>query len=184
MKMTLHLHFEKRLVLQHLFSSSNQILSWGQKNFHTNFYLPSFGIDDLKFVFWKTTFMTTPNFVNEIIFLIGGGDFFLWRGSLPNFCTNLLVRVELGYPPNVNFLCKPLLGEKYVDGKKKRKEIKHSLDYLVHIALPGVDILLVFHTPGVWKSINEFVENVEGNCCCLVLEKVKIGWRLVPIWEK
>ena len=42
-------------------------------------------------------------------------------GSLTPFflCANLLVRVKLGYPPNFNFLGKPLLGEKYVHGKKK-----------------------------------------------------------------
>ena len=32
------------------------------------------------------------------------------------------VRVKLGYPPNFNFLGKPLLGEKYVEGKKKEDE--------------------------------------------------------------
>ena len=35
---------------------------------------------------------------------------------------NLLVRVELGYPPNFNFLGKPLLGEKYVEGRRKKEE--------------------------------------------------------------
>ena len=39
-------------------------------------------------------------------------------GPLPLFfCANLLVRVK--FPPNFNFLGKPLLGEKYVEGKKK-----------------------------------------------------------------
>ena len=38
------------------------------------------------------------------------------------FCTNLLVRVKLGYYPNLNFLVKPLLGEKYVEGKRRKKE--------------------------------------------------------------
>ena len=38
------------------------------------------------------------------------------------FCENLLVRVKLGYPPNFNFLGKPLLGEKYVEGRKKKEE--------------------------------------------------------------
>ena len=47
---------------------------------------------------------------------MGGG------GPLPYFfCMNLLVRVKLGYPPNFNFLGKPLLGEKYVEEKKKKK---------------------------------------------------------------
>ena len=34
----------------------------------------------------------------------------------------ILVRVKLGYPPNFNFLGKPLLGKKYVEGRKKEKE--------------------------------------------------------------
>ena len=38
------------------------------------------------------------------------------------FCENLLVRVKLGHPPNFNFLGKPLLVEKYVEGKKKKEE--------------------------------------------------------------
>ena len=38
------------------------------------------------------------------------------------FYANLLVRVKLGYPPNFNFLGKPLLGEKYAHGKKKEEE--------------------------------------------------------------
>ena len=37
------------------------------------------------------------------------------------FSKNLLVRVKLSYPPNFNFLGKPLLGEKYVEGKKERR---------------------------------------------------------------
>ena len=58
-------------------------------------------------------------------FFLGGGDFwdFFEGGPLPLFvCTNLLVRVKLGYPPNFNFLGKPVLGEKYVEGRKKEKE--------------------------------------------------------------
>ena len=34
---------------------------------------------------------------------------------------------KLGYPPNFNFLGKPLLGEKYVEGKKKEKERKRRI---------------------------------------------------------
>ena len=47
-------------------------------------------------------------------------------GPLPPFFfgTNLLVRVNLGFPPNFNFLCKPFLGEKYVAGKKKERRKK------------------------------------------------------------
>ena len=40
---------------------------------------------------------------------------------------NLLVRVKLGHPPNFNFLGKPLLGEKYVQGGKKEERIMPSL---------------------------------------------------------
>ena len=42
------------------------------------------------------------------------------------FCANLLVSVKLGYPPNINILGKPLLGEKYMEGKKKKKEEKEK----------------------------------------------------------
>ena len=52
------------------------------------------------------------------------GDFFS-LGGVPYpifFCTNLLVRVKLGYPPNFNFLGKPLLIEKYVEGRKRKKK--------------------------------------------------------------
>ena len=51
------------------------------------------------------------------------------------FCENLLVRVKLGHPPNFNFLGKPLLGEKYVEGKKKeeeRKEKKNNAKFSGH----------------------------------------------------
>ena len=49
---------------------------------------------------------------------------FFGGGSLTPFffCENLLVRVILGHPPNFNFLGKPLLVEKYVHGRKKKKE--------------------------------------------------------------
>ena len=47
------------------------------------------------------------------------------------FCANLLVRVKLGYPPNFNFLGKPLLGEKYVHGKRKKKEEERIMPSLV-----------------------------------------------------
>ena len=52
---------------------------------------------------------------------------FLEGGSLTTFFfffTNLLVRVKLGYPQNFNFPGKPLLGEKYVEGKKKEERKK------------------------------------------------------------
>ena len=42
---------------------------------------------------------------------------------LPHFfCMNHLVRVNLGYTPNFNFLGKPLLEEKYVEGRRKKKK--------------------------------------------------------------
>ena len=41
--------------------------------------------------------------------------------------TILLVRVKLGHPPNFNFLGKPLLGEKYVEGKRRKRRIMPSL---------------------------------------------------------
>ena len=51
-------------------------------------------------------------------------DFLDFWGGVPYpifLGTNLLVRDKLGYPPNFNFLGKPLMGEKYVEGKKKKK---------------------------------------------------------------
>ena len=57
-----------------------------------------------------------------------GWDYFIFFGGgsrTPFFCcTNLLVRVKLGYPLNFNFLGKPVLGEKYVEGKKKKERRK------------------------------------------------------------
>ena len=48
----------------------------------------------------------------------------LGGGPLPHFffCANLLVRVKLGYTPNFNFLGKPLLEEKYVEGRKEERK--------------------------------------------------------------
>ena len=50
-------------------------------------------------------------------------EFFFGGGSLTPFffCENLLVRVKLGHPLNFNFLGKPLLGENYVEGKRKKE---------------------------------------------------------------
>ena len=60
--------------------------------------------------------------------LLGGGGFFLGGGPLPHFfCMNLLVRVKLGYPPNFNFLGKPLLGEIHVEGRIKKKKKKERI---------------------------------------------------------
>ena len=52
------------------------------------------------------------------------GGIFFWGGvPYPIFLgENLLVRVKLGHPLNFNFLGKPLLGEKYVEGKRRKKE--------------------------------------------------------------
>ena len=48
----------------------------------------------------------------------GDGDFF-GGGPLPHFfCTNHFISVKLSYPPNFNFLGKPLLGKK----RKRKKE--------------------------------------------------------------
>ena len=61
---------------------------------------------------------------------LGGGGFF-WSGGFffgggaltPFFCVKIfLVRVKLGHPPNFNFLGKPLLGEKYVEGRKRKRK--------------------------------------------------------------
>ena len=49
------------------------------------------------------------------------------------FCTNLLVRVKLGYPPNFNFLGKPLLVEKYVEGRKKERKRKNKKEELCQV---------------------------------------------------
>ena len=48
------------------------------------------------------------------------------EGEIPPICfaKNLLVRVKLGHPPNFNFLGKSLLGEKYVEGRRKRRKRK------------------------------------------------------------
>ena len=40
---------------------------------------------------------------------------------------NLLVGVNLGYPPNFNFLGKPFLVEKYVEGRKKERKKKERI---------------------------------------------------------
>ena len=54
------------------------------------------------------------------------------------FCENLLVRVKLGHPPNFNFLGKPLLGEKYVEGKrrKKKERKKNNAKFSGHYVCP------------------------------------------------
>ena len=54
----------------------------------------------------------------------------------PFFCANLLVRVKLGYPPNFNFLGKPLLGEKYVEGRRKRRKRKNNAKFSGHYVFP------------------------------------------------
>ena len=57
----------------------------------------------------------------NIAFARGGAHF------LPHFfCTNLPVNVKLGYPPNFYFLGKPLLGEKYVEGRRKQERKKEG----------------------------------------------------------
>ena len=64
-------------------------------------------------------------------------------GPLPHFflCANLLVRVKLGYPPNFNFLGKPLLGEKYVEGRRKKEEErkKNHAEFSGHYVCPRTE---------------------------------------------
>ena len=48
---------------------------------------------------------------------------------------NLLVRVKLGYPPNFNFLGKPLLGEKYVEGKRRKKKEERKKEERIMLSL-------------------------------------------------
>ena len=56
---------------------------------------------------------------------------------------NLLVRVKLGYPSNFNFLGKPLLVEKYLEGKRKRKkeekERKNNAKFSGHYVYPRTE---------------------------------------------
>ena len=57
--------------------------------------------------------------------------YFLWP--------NLLVRVKLGYPQNFNFLGKPLLGEKYVEGKKKERKKNNNAKFSGHYVYPRTE---------------------------------------------
>ena len=64
---------------------------------------------------------------------LGGRGFWGGRGPLPNFlCTNLLVRVKLGYPPNFNFLGQLEVPLKYVHGRKRRKNNAKFSGHYVH----------------------------------------------------
>ena len=65
------------------------------------------------------------------IILGGVGDDFLFFPYPIFFCTNLLVRVKLGYPPNFNILGKLLRGEKFVLGRRKKKKEKRIMPSLV-----------------------------------------------------
>ena len=53
------------------------------------------------------------------------------------FCTNISVRVKLGYPPNFNFIGKPLLEEKYVEGRRKRR--KNNAKFSGHYVCPRTE---------------------------------------------
>ena len=66
----------------------------------------------------------------------GGGPYPIF------FCANLLVRVKLGYPPNFNFLGKPLLGEKYGHGKKeeRRRKKKNNAKFSGHYVLTNLSM--------------------------------------------
>ena len=55
------------------------------------------------------------------------------------FCENLLVRVKLGHPPNFNFLGKPLLGEKYVEERKRRR--KNNAKFSGHYVCPHTETM-------------------------------------------
>ena len=47
--------------------------------------------------------------------------------------------IALMIPPNFNFLGKPLLGEKYVEGKKKEKERKNNAKFSGHYVCPRTE---------------------------------------------
>ena len=49
------------------------------------------------------------------------------------FCSNLLVWVKLGYPPNFNFLGKPLL---YVEEKEERRRRRNNAKFSGHYVCP------------------------------------------------
>ena len=54
----------------------------------------------------------------------------------------ILVRVKLGYPPNFNFLGKPLLVEKYVERKRKKerkKKKKNNAKFSGHYVCPRTE---------------------------------------------
>ena len=59
----------------------------------------------------------------------------------PFFGKNLLVRVKLCYIPNFNFLGKPLLGEKYVEGKKeeRRRRKNNNAKFSGHYVYPRTE---------------------------------------------
>ena len=66
-------------------------------------------------IFWAGDFFGAGGFCGGGGFLFGGEGF-----PLPNcFFAQIFY---LGYPPNFNFLGKPLLGEKYVHGRKKEEK--------------------------------------------------------------
>ena len=96
-------------------------------------------------------------------FFFGGGEFF-WGGFLPHFfsSTNLLVRVKLGYPPNFNFLGKPLLVEKYVEGRKRRrKKIMPSLVATTYaLARKPYVITHYVRTNDLWEKEIYAIQNI------------------------
>ena len=45
----------------------------------------------------------------------------------------------LGHPPNFNFLGKPLLGEKYVEERKKERKKKNNAKFSGHYVYPRTE---------------------------------------------
>ena len=89
-------------------------------------------------------------------------------GPLTPFFKNLLFRVKLGYPPNSNFLGKPLLGLKYAEGKKKKKK-KNNAKFSGHYVCPRTDTVrehaLRSHQfrASVKKLRDKWLENQKGD---------------------
>ena len=54
------------------------------------------------------------------------------------FGTNLLVMVNLGDPPNFNFLFKPLLGEKYVKGIRIMPSLVSTMSALARTTFASI----------------------------------------------
>ena len=87
-------------------------------------------------IFWAGDFFGAGGFCGGGGFLFGGEGF-----PLPNcFFAQIFY---LGYPPNFNFLGKPLLGEKYVEGKRRRKK-KNNAKFSGHYVWPSKMLRFTF----------------------------------------